>query len=458
MPLQRNLKNWINDFVETVGPKSEAPARFLYWAAVATVSGAIRRRCYIDMGTFSWHPNWYIILVGPPGYVKKSTTIDVATRLLREVEGVVFGSDCTTWENYVTEIAEAHDVFAIGGARDSFYEQEYAQSSAITFAISEFGTFFDPQNKFMVNMMTEFWDGRDVPFKKGTKTQGTDTITAPFVNMIAGTTPKWIADNFSPNFGGWGLSSRIIFLHADKVERYVPYPDEVWGSSIHTWAAPFKQDLASIAQMEGPIRLGEDVREFMRPWYIEHMDRLEAVGRNPHADPWLSYYLQRKWSHVHKLAIVLSVAQGDSYLITPTTMQEAIVKCNEVEDELSLIFRGQKDQDRRRELISDVGAAIISGLWSSGGSCLASKIYRFTYRSMSGRETDDLVSQMVKANFIQKTQRGPDLYLDLLEEGKSILPPEERRRLEDFYGDPLLRTREDHSGVISPLDLLGDRS
>ena len=440
---RRRHAHWIHDFVAKVSPRSEAPERYLYWAAVATLSGAVRRRCYLDMGTFSWYPNWYIVLVGPPGLVKKSTTIDVATRLLREVPGVVFGSDCATWQQFVQEVAEADDTFAVGGAKEDLMDQEYVQSSAITFAISEFGTFFDPTDMTMINVLTEFWDGKDSPFRKATKTQGTDTINSPFVNLIAGTTPQWIADNFQRKFGGWGLSSRIIFLHAADVQQYVPYPDEIWGDELKTWAAPFKEDLVDIARMEGAFTITEEVRRFTRPWYEELMTRIKSFAGNPHSDPWIAYYLQRKWSHVHKLALVLSIAQGDSYRIGLSEMKEAIQRCDEVENELSKIFRSHQDVDRRRELVSDVGSAIISGLWMSGGSCLAAKIYKFTYRVMSGLQTDELLSQLVKAGLVEKQQRGNDLWLSMTEEGKSILPPEERTRLENVYGDPLA-TKSDY--------------
>ena len=436
--MTRRHKHWIHDFVAKVSPKSEAPERYLYWAAVVTLSGAVRRRCYLDMGTFAWYPNWYCVLVGPPGLVKKSTTIDVATRILREVPGVVFGSDCATWQQFVQEVAQADDTFATGGTKESLLDQEYIQSSAITFAISEFGTFFDPHDATMVNVLTEFWDGKDSPFRKATKTQGIDVINSPFVNLIAGTTPQWIADNFQRKFGGWGLSSRIIFLHASDVQQYIPYPDELWGDEIKSWSDSFRDDLLEVAQMEGPFTLDAEARAFTKPWYTELMQRIKAFSTNPNADPWISYYLQRKWSHVHKLALVLSISQRSDYRIGLAELKEAIIRCDEVEGELSRIFRGTQDVDRRRALIGDVGAAIVSGLWMTGGRCDASKIYRFTYRTMSGRETDELLSQMVKGSLIDKLQVGADIYFCLREEGKSILPPEERQRLEETYGDPLV--------------------
>jgi len=417
----RHHRNWVHDFVQAVGPKTEAPERFLYWSAVATVSGALRRRCYLEMGTFRWYSNWYIVLVGPPGLVKKSTTIDIATKLLRGVEGVVFGPDCTTWQEFVAWVARSEDTFNRGTAGSSILDQESEQTCAVTFAISEFGTFFDARDRLLINMLTELWDCKDTPFVKSTKTQGQDVIKAPFVNLITGTTPDWIAANFTHHFSGWGLSSRIIFLHANKLEKLVPYPDEVWGSELQTWAASFQADLRAIAQLEGSVRISEDARGLGREFYKELMSRIEHFNESAYTDKWVSYYLQRKFAHAHKLALVLSVAEGDSYVIERRHLQEAILRCNEVEEEISHIFTGVRDTDRRRHLIVEMGQGIAKGLLRSG-PCPQDRIYRYTYQFMDGRQTDDLIKQMIASGFIERVQDSRGVLLHLTEAGRGLLP------------------------------------
>src|SRR3954469_23194853 len=112
--MTRHFPDFLTAYVESFAPRSEAPERFHYWCAVHTIAGALRRRVYIDEGTFRWYPNFYIILIGPPGTVKKSTTINVGARLIREMPGAFVGSDCTTWQAFVEEVAQARDMFAEG--------------------------------------------------------------------------------------------------------------------------------------------------------------------------------------------------------------------------------------------------------------------------------------------------------------------------------------------------------
>jgi hypothetical protein len=397
----RHHQNWITDYVAKVKPRSEAPERYLYWSAVAAIGGALRRRCYIDMGTFKWHPNWFIIFVGPPGLVKKSTTVDIAMGLLREVPGVNFGSDINTWEGFIEEFEHSKDAFATGGAGADIMTQDYEMTCAVTLAISEWGMFLDPKNYLMVNVLTDLWDCKDTSLKKNTKTQGSNTITAPFLNMIAGTTPRWMNDNF--RFSGWGFSARCIFLHCDTPEQSIPYPDELWGDEIKTWRQPFIDDLVEISEMEGEIVLSPEAREFGKQWYAANQARITAFASHPNADPWIAEYLARKQTHIHKLCICLSVAKGDSHVIDLQTIREATRRVNEVEEELSKIFGSRRSESKVARLNRDVWNGLQNILHKAGaGGITERQAIQFTFQYMSQGEARDLLAQLIQMDYIEK--------------------------------------------------------
>lgn len=91
----RHFDDWLKTYM-LYTRDSESPDEFHFWTGVSTIAGALRRRVWIDMRKFLWTPNFYIILVGPPGIVTKSTTTSVGYNLLRHVEGVHFGPDSAT--------------------------------------------------------------------------------------------------------------------------------------------------------------------------------------------------------------------------------------------------------------------------------------------------------------------------------------------------------------------------
>lgn len=399
--MSRHHADWIKAYVETLTPKGEAPERFHYWVAVSTIGAALRRRVYLDMGTFKWIPNFYIVLVGPPGTVKKSTTLGVGASLLHDVPNVNVGADCSTWQSFVEEVGRAQDIFAQGDVEVHFSEEALLNqvntvTCAVTLAISEFGTFFDPEDRQMVNVLTELYDGKsDIPWVKKTKTQGQDNIINPFVNIVAATTPAWMTDNFKGQFGGWGLSSRIIFMHADRPERYVPYPDEVWGAELKTWRQPFLDDLIEISQLKGVVQISPQVRAFWRKWYPAHGDRKQSIESHANHDPWLSYYLARKPDHINKLAMVLAISRG-RMVILEEDMHEAVQRCDQVEEELGKIFASQATETRDGRLNNDVWRGIANGILRSGGRVHEQMTFTFASQFMDYRKSKDLIDLLVR--------------------------------------------------------------
>lgn len=358
--MSRHHPDFLAAYTTTLTPKGEAPERFHFWTAVSAVAGALRRRVYVDEGHFRHYANFYILLVGPPGLVKKSTTINIGVGLLREVPNVILGADCSTWQAFVEEVADAKDYFAEGDAdAATLLDQAATVTSALTLAISEFGTFFDPEDRAMVNVLTELYDGKvNSAFTKRTKTQGTDTIMNPFVNIIAGTTPDWMRDNFRGRFGGWGLSSRIIFLHCDEKERSVAFPHKLWHGTFDSTMARFREDLCDIATLQGVYTFTPDAETFYELLYDAHGRRQTALNRHPHHDPWLSYYLARKLDHVVKLSIIIAASRRSALVITLEDLRDASARCDEIEHELGKVFASKQSDNRDVRLNTDVWAGL----------------------------------------------------------------------------------------------------
>jgi Protein of unknown function (DUF3987) len=400
--MTRRYDDWITNYLAEVVPKSEAPERFHFWVAASIIAGALRRRVYIDMEAFRWHPNLFVVLVGPPGTVKKSTTINVGARLLRDVPNINFGSDVTTWEGFMEEVEQAIDMFAEGAPASKLsVDTSYEGTCALTQIISEWGTFLDPQNYNMINMLTELYDGKDIPLRKKTKTQGNNNINKPFINMIAGTTPSWMSDNFKGKFGGWGFSSRCIFLYSGEPERIIPYPDEEWKGAYRTTMNRFLHDLIEISEMAGSFTLTPEARDYGRDWYATHMARKIELDRHPHHNPWLSYYLARKFDHAHKLAMILAASRGNSLLITPDILRIACARTDEVELELTRIFGTSHQQTQRARLNEDVWKGL-ANIITQQGAIHEHNAFGFTVRYMAYGEAKDLFAHLVNSRWLER--------------------------------------------------------
>ncbi len=259
--MSRINADWLNAFLE-YSQFGEAPRHMYFWAGVSAVAGALRRKVWIDQAYFKWYPNFYICLVAPPGIVSKSTTAGVAMGLLRQVPGIKFGPDVVTWPALVSAFAESTEGFEYNGM---IYPM-----SAMTLESSEFGNLLNPQDKEMVDLLVSLWDGKQGNFEKSTKHSGKDTVENPWINLIACTTPAWIAGNFPEYMVGGGFTSRTIFVYADTKERYVAYPGLKVPANLAQQAADLVSDLTHISPLAGEYVLTKDAVAGGEDWYKTH--------------------------------------------------------------------------------------------------------------------------------------------------------------------------------------------
>lgn len=325
---KRNFPNWLQAFVDYASV-NEAPSHMYFWVGVSTIAGALRRKCYFDQGTFKWYPNFYIVLLAPSGIIAKSTTADLGMNLLRKVPGIKFGPDVVTWQSLVTSLAQSKESF-IGT------DGKAQTMSCLTFSSSEFGNLLNPKDREMVDMYVNLYDSKDTPFKKQTKTQGEDIVTNAWVNLIACTTPTWIAQEFPEYTIGGGFMSRCIFVFGETKEKLVAYPKRVISSSrLRDMEHKLTEDLAIIAEEKGEFDMTEEAYEFGDKLYETMWTKAKFGGMDPEK---FGGYWSRRQSHIHKLAMVICASTSSDRLITKDHLAFATGKIAELEPNMQRVF------------------------------------------------------------------------------------------------------------------------
>lgn len=342
----RILDDWLGTYVRYASV-TEAPKRMHFWAGVGAIAGALRRKVWIDMKRFTWTPSFYIIYVAPPGIVAKSTTADIAMDLLRQVPGIKFGPNSITWQALVTAFAAASESFQ--WPQDS---GDWHPMSPLTLVASELGSLVNLQDRDMVNLLIELWDGKK-KYDKITKMSGNDAIEAPWINLQGCTTPHWIADNMPQATIGGGLSSRCVFLYADQKEKFVAYVDEVIEADDGALREALIHDLEHISMnLCGSFIINEKARQWGRSWYESFWK--SAAERMD--DQMLEGYAARKQTHMHKLAMVISASRDDSLVITDIDLQLANAMLEDLEVDMPKVFSriGRTEQSLQAERFIDV--------------------------------------------------------------------------------------------------------
>lgn len=381
--MSRKLDDWIKTYMQYTS-YNESPDKFHFWTAVGTIAGALRRQVWIDCVYWDWVPNFYIIMVAPPGIVAKSTTASIGMNLLKQVKGVKFGPSAITWQAFIEELSKS---------RSSFFTNKgiLTHQSALTMSISELGTFLDPTNREMVDMLVDLWDGQRGEWKKVTKTSGTDKIMNPWVNFIGCTTPAWIAGAFPDYMIGGGFTSRAVFVYADEKRRFIAYPKQVVVPSDHAeLEKALVADLNEIASMAGEYILTPEAYEVGTKWY-ENFHR----SRPSHLDnDQFEGYIARKQTHIHKLAMVLSASKSNNLVIEAETLEASIAIVTALESDMPKVFNkiGQSHTGKNTNMILRI--------IKTHHKIRENELYKLVYKHMSTDEFMHSLESLKKANLI----------------------------------------------------------
>lgn len=395
---ERQNEDWLKSFVEFAS-YGEAPLKTLFWTGVSTIAGALRRRVWIDQKYFQWTPCFYVILVAPPGIISKSTTANIGINLLREVPGIKFGPDVVTWQALVQ---------ALGASTEEVHEPHtdlWHTMSALTICSDEFGTFLDPNDRGMVDALTSLWDGKQGTFTKVTKTSGNDSVENPWVNIIACTTPGWIAGNFPEYMVGGGFTSRCILVYADRKRQLVAYPGLYTPDNFHEKRASLIHDLEVISTMIGEYRLSPAAIKWGEEWYTKHWETRPAHLDNDR----FGGYLARKQTHMHKLAMVLSASRSSDLMIHPEALKFAEGMISALEKDMPQVFStiGQNDTTR--------GMSELVQIVLTKREIPQETLYRNLCRTLSANDFHLALNSAVLAGYIRIESRGNSNYIIALE-------------------------------------------
>lgn len=308
---------------------TESPKAFHFWTGVSTIAGALRRKVWVNMRHFQWTPNMYVVLVGPAGMVSKSTSLRSGLTLLEQVEGVFFGPQSMTWQALIQSFKKAQAPLEVNG------EQEFI--SCVSVGVSELGTFLDPDDRPLVDFLTDMWDGQKGPWRRFIKGEGETVLQSPWLNLIACTTPAWLKANFPEDLVGAGLTSRIIFVYKDKKEQLIAYPSEHIEDKEYTEEEDYLlRDLKLIGEIQGEYKLTSEAISWGTKWY----NHFQNGGLPAHlANPRLESYVARKQAHVHKLAMVLAASKRNELIITLKDLQEAEAHISALEKDMLKVFQ-----------------------------------------------------------------------------------------------------------------------
>lgn len=392
--MSRHHPDWIKAYMEHTA-LSEAPAKFHYWTAVATIAGALERKVWIDQGYFEWLPNFYIIFVSPPGIVSKSTTASIGMSMLSRLPSVRFGPQSLTWQALTKSMAENVKSMELP-------DGSVMPMSAVTISASELGSLIDMKDRAMIDVLVDLWDGKKGTWHRATKTSGEDLILNPYINIIGCTTPAWIADNFGKYTLGGGFTSRTVFVYACEKRRLEAYPGSVVGAGFGDRISKLVADLEQIHSLCGEYRLSKEAMVWGRAWY----EKVYAQYRN--IDPYDSgqtSFVARKQTHLHKLAMVIAASRRPTLTIEVEDLQSADMAIQAVELDLPEVFGRIAERDEVKDSVDLISIlAIVKSMPKTS-------LFKRVFNRMTHEQFEKALTSAVQAGYAEIRQEGNRLVI-----------------------------------------------
>lgn len=299
--MSRKTPDWIRTFVAYTTP-IESPPRFRFWSAVATVSAALERRCFSTLIGRPTFANEYVILVSEPG-VGKSYAIKEARRFMVKA-GINVPADSITKEKLYNNMASKYTKTEMNGHGP-------VVQTPLCIVADEFGVFLKRQDYEYMNVLTKFWDS-DETFDYETKGGGSDHIEGVCASLLAGCTPRWLADALPAAAYEQGFAARLFLVYDNKPVVYGldrPPFDAALEAALH-------HDLEAIRSMRGEFRWEPEARAALNEWILAGMHPVVT-------DPRFASYNTRRPHHIQKLAMIFSASRREDMIVRMSDYESA---------------------------------------------------------------------------------------------------------------------------------------
>lgn len=417
------MSNQRNDFISAyfsyIG-ETEAPMTFHRWACITILGAWVGREYCFRLGHFNIKPNIYCMLMGTAGS-RKSTAIKIASRLLSKTGYNTIAADRTTKEKFLLDLSGAPDIVIDAKGKDITMEENLFGDinedhiPEMLIAADEFNTFVGNGNIEFLSMLGVLWD-HEGTFKNKVKNSKSVELHNPFVSIIAGNTPTGFSLAFPAESIGQGIFSRIILVHGEPTGKRITFP-ETPSLDATREIVEILHAIRAVTQQEAVITDGARLL-------------LDAIYRSvmPLPDVRFESYMNRRFSHLIKLCLVLSASSMRS-VIEECDVVYANTILTHTEHSMSKAL-GEFGKARH----SDVSHKLISILESSYEPIPIKQLWIQLHNDLEDVSTlKDMLVSLVMAEKVLSTKQGYLIKRKVFEEVStqyvdfSLLTEEERK-------------------------------
>lgn len=305
-------------------PVSEAPESLLTWTGLFCISAVLKRNVQFSrehLKQYRIFPTNYLMFVGPPGVVRKSTSAGYAQQVIEAMNETVV----------VTSPAFVNFGPTSGSHVAIIDKMARVTSGSMSIISGEFGNIVSSTPEETYSFFTKMFDadGTANKYEHSTRGSGNEVVKSPSLNILGCTTPDWIAENTGYMIGG-GFAARTVFVFEhQKRQRRLFYKDiGPTVEELDQMKKKLAKDLARIGKIKGEaVPENDKLADRMEKWYQEYDSSPVERG--------VETFKARKHVHTLRTAILLSLCERDDLVITSDHFDKALELIAYVEKKLS---------------------------------------------------------------------------------------------------------------------------
>lgn len=389
--MTRRLDNWLNHYVKLM-ENTEPAKQFDVWTGYSIIAAALRRKVSLQLGRLVYYPNIYVVFVAEPGVARKTQAIKYGVNFLSTIPEIKTSADSSTKEA-MTDDMENSALDDLTPAGDTL------RHSSLNIISKEFESFLG-QKKENTRMLTALTDLFDCPDEWTSRTRhGTSNkIIRPWLNLLAATTPDSLANSLPASAVGGGLTSRIMFIWADKKKRSVaiPFmtPEEVKLKEM------LEKDLYEISRMSGDYIMTADCIRKWTDWYDAY-DEDETTDRICPEKSFSGWY-SRKPTYILKIAMLRAAATSNRLVIDWEHCREAIEEIRNVELMMGNAFKAIG----RSEISGDVDSVL--QIIRQAKVISEKQLMSMVWKDLDSAKFENVIDTILKTGKVKREYIGPN--------------------------------------------------
>lgn len=300
----------------------ETAREYDFWSAVWTLGTAIGRRIVIARPNAPVYLNWYVIHTADSGITRKSTSVNLAQRVLDE-------SGCASDALLIQ--GQTNTSRFLQMLNDKSMSQEGCRA---VINVSELVRFLGKGagGLGLPGVLTDLYDCPKVQRFGGSVTAEATTLLNVFISMLSASTPAWLIRSINPNVIEGGFTSRTMFILGGRRKTTIAWADNAKSTGIAHLAKSLQSTVQDATEAVGDvgITINEKALSRFRGWY----SRL----KQPH-DPFRESFFSRQDAHVLRLAGTLCI-NDRSMVIQKRHIEASIRIIHNVRESSAMLFDG----------------------------------------------------------------------------------------------------------------------